>query len=288
MHGETEDEKNARILEIAKAVNSQKPIKPADLKANSPEQLRFVQAMRDEGIFYQTKRGEEPPKEYKLPYKNTDLAETGKLCLCAVFQMPGTGRSKPSTMYDQNYYDVIFGGDQSQTARICRELLYIYYYFQKTFIEEYDSKNSASPMAKDTITFARNSRTVCVAFVAFASRYVQGNITEETVSCMKSAVTSSSASERLRGLVSKLDGVKYILPENISSQKEYDRVLNELFTVIITFGHTVYDFEKSNDPTIRETNFLKDDRSYYKIIYLQWPHIKERIKEIFSSINSPS
>ncbi len=288
VHGETEDEKNARILEIAKAVNSQKPIKPADLKANSPEQLRFVQAMRDEGIFYQTKRGEEPPKEYKLPYKNTDLAETGKLCLCAVFQMPGTGRSKPSTMYDQNYYDVIFGGDQSQTARICRELLYIYYYFQKTFIEEYDSKNSASPMAKDTITFARNSRTVCVAFVAFASRYVQENITEETVLCMKSAITSSSASERLRGLVSKLDGVKYILPKSISSQREYNRVLDELFTVIITFGYTVYDFEKSNDPTIRETNFLKDDRSYYKIISLQWPHIKERIKEIFSSINSPS
>ncbi|MBR1806712.1 MAG: AIPR family protein [Selenomonadaceae bacterium] len=56
--GITADEKNAFSLEIAKAANSQKPIKDADLKANAPEQIRFAQAMRTIGIFYQTKRGE--------------------------------------------------------------------------------------------------------------------------------------------------------------------------------------------------------------------------------------
>ena len=56
--GNTEDEKNRFTLSIAKATNSQKAIKPVDLKANSPEQIRFSQAMREVGIFYQTKRGE--------------------------------------------------------------------------------------------------------------------------------------------------------------------------------------------------------------------------------------
>ena len=61
MKEENEDEKNAFSLEIAKATNTQKPIKQVDLKANSPEQVRFAQAMREVGVFYQTKRGETVP-----------------------------------------------------------------------------------------------------------------------------------------------------------------------------------------------------------------------------------
>ncbi len=89
--GSSEDEKNMYILEIARAVNSQKPIKQIDLKANSPEQIRFAKAMREAGIFYQTKRGEAVPKAYSTDYLNTDLAEVGKLCLCAIL---GTYLSK--------------------------------------------------------------------------------------------------------------------------------------------------------------------------------------------------
>ena len=245
--GNGDDEKNSYILEIAKAVNSQKPIRPADLKANSPEQIRFVQAMRDVGIFYQTKRGEVVPKDYKQAYKNTDLTEVGKLCLCAVFQMPGTARSKRPVIYEPDYYDVIFCGDQAHTAqiaRICHELLYIDYYFHQTFIKNYEAQNASSPMARDTIKFARYSRTLCIAFVAFASRYMQGNITEETVSCMKNATTSSPAFDNFRGLVENVDGVKYILPERLSSQEERDKMLDELFTTIISFGCTMFNYGK--------------------------------------------
>ena len=93
--GENEDEKNLFSLEIAKATNSQKAIRPVDLKANSPEQVRFSQIMREAGIFYQTKRGAVVPKEFKPAYLNSDLSEIGKLCLSGIFQMPGTSRNKP-------------------------------------------------------------------------------------------------------------------------------------------------------------------------------------------------
>jgi hypothetical protein len=36
--------------------------------------------MRNVGVFYQTKRGEVIPKDFKDDYKNTDLVEVGKLC----------------------------------------------------------------------------------------------------------------------------------------------------------------------------------------------------------------
>lgn len=287
--GACDEEKYSYILEIAKAVNSQKPIRPADLKANSPEQVRFVQAMRDEGVFYQTKRGETAPKEYKPTYKNTNLAEAGKLCLCAVFQMPGTGRNRHSAIYDEEYYDVIFRGDQMHTARIvriCRDALYIDYHFHQIFIKKYESVNASSSMGKEMIKFARYARTLCIAFVAFASRYMQGNITEETVSCMKSTVTSSPSAERLRILAGNIDGVKCILPDSISQDKR-DEILDELFTVIISSGYTLYNFERDNNPTITETNFLKYDTSYYKIISMQWHQIKNKIMDILGGINFP-
>lgn len=73
--GDTEDEKNAFSLSIAKATNTQKPIKPVDLKANSPEQVRFAQSMREVGIFYQTKRGETVPRAFSEAYLNSSLVE---------------------------------------------------------------------------------------------------------------------------------------------------------------------------------------------------------------------
>ncbi|MCH5185445.1 MAG: AIPR family protein [Oscillospiraceae bacterium] len=130
---ETEDDKTKFSLEIAKATNSQKAIKPIDLKSNSPEQVRFAQTMREAGIFYQTKRGEEVPKQYRDKWRNSDLLEIGKLCLCAVFQLPCTSRSKPSSIYNEKYYNVIFDGNQSQIAKICKELLYIDNYYRTVF-----------------------------------------------------------------------------------------------------------------------------------------------------------
>lgn len=142
-------------------------------------------------------------------------------------------------------------------------------------------------MDKERIQLARNSRTACIAFVAFASRYYQGNITEDTVSYMKNAVTSSSALETLLKDLSELGEVRYILPENIFLQKDcYNRVLEELFNAFIDFSYTIYNFTHGKDPTVTASNFLKSDRNYYAIISFQWFNVKSRIKQIFDSINS--
>lgn len=282
--GSSEDEKNLYSLEIAKAANSQKPIRDIDLKANAPEQVRFARAMREAGIFYQTKRGEDIPKAYKPNYLNTDLAEVGKLCLCAVFQIPGISRSKPSSLYKPKYYDIIFRRDPEKIARICRELLYIDDFFRSTFIKEYDRNNKGEgKKAEDKISFAHNARTACIAFVAFASRYIDGNLTDRDVDSMTYAKSDTDIYDIFR----ELDGFDFVLPPQLFAQKDkYDDVLRKLFNLIISSGITAYTFAKGYDPSVTATNFLKADKNYYKIISAQWPQIKSEIKKIFDDISA--
>ena len=282
VQGNSSDERNLYTLEIAKAANSQKPIKAIDLKANSPEQVRFTQAMKDADIFYQTKRGETVPKEYRTNYMNTNLAEVGKLCLCAIFQIPGVSRSKPSSLYKPQYYDVIFNGDQMKIARLCRELLYIDSFFRSVFIKEYDrTHRGAGKISEDNISFAHNARTVCIAFVALCSRYRQGNLVDQHIYQMESAQSDSGLYDALRNL----NGIKYILPDNLFRQKDkYDDVIRQLFEVIISSGIMTYSIARGYEPSITATNFLKTDKNYYKILSAQWQQIKTSIDKIFDDV----
>lgn len=281
--GNTEDEKNAFSLAIAKATNTQKPIKAVDLKANAPEQVRFSQAMRDAGIFYQTKRGESIPRNYKEPYLNSSLLEVGKLCLAAVFQIPCTSRSKPSTLYLPQYYDKTFNSDQQQIAKLSRDLLYVDYYFRNMFLKEFDRDNGSTPNSNDRIAFAHNARTICIAFVAFASRYQQGNLQDQDLNTVFTTASKDNGSDaKLYDIFSNLDGVTYIIPPSVFSEKnKCDSLLNSLFKVIINAGITSFSMAARYDNTLTATNFLKKDKNYYAILSDQWATISENIKSIW-------
>ena len=284
--GESEDEKNAVSLAIAKATNTQKPIKPVDLKANAPEQIRFSQAMRDVGIFYQTKRGESIPKAYKEPFLNSSLVEIGKLCLAAIFQIPCASRSKPSSLYLPQHYEVVFNKNQQQIAKLCKEMLYIDYYFRSIFLKKFDRDNSSVPGTNDRISFAHNARTVCIAFVAFASRYYQKNIQDQDLDVIFSAARSdSSTSSKLYDIFSNIDGVSYfIVPAVFNQKNQYDEILDKLFTTIIDAGITSFSMASRYDSTLTATNFLKRDKNYYAILNDHWTRIQESIFKIFGSI----
>lgn len=283
--GETEDEKNLFSLEIAKATNSQKAIKPVDLKANSPEQVRFSQTMREVGVFYQTKRGEVVPKEFKPTYLNSDLSEIGKLCLSGIFQMPGTSRNKPSSLYNADYYDVIFNGNQTQIAKICKELLYIDYYFRNMFLKRFDSENRKQPDAEKRITFAHNARTICLAFVVVASRYYQGNIQEEDLQYIFDSSRSEKPDPHVYESMRNLSGIQWLLPPNIFKNKDsYEEVLYKLFMQIINAGSMCYSMASIYEEGLNASNYLKKDKNYYSILQFQWQPLKAGIKDIFDTI----
>lgn len=277
--GESEDEKNSFSLEIAKATNSQKAIKPVDLKANSPEQVRFAQAMREVGVFYQTKRGETVPSQYRAPYLNTDLLEVGKLCLAAVFQVPCASRSKPSSLYMDKYYEPVFNGNQTQIARICKELLYIDNYFRTIFQRNFDRENGNMPNASTRISFAHNARTVCIAFAAFAARYHQGNISNQDLETVFSAARSESAADSLYEVIRDLRAMQTLLPASFVANKDkYDAALDKLFNAIINAGITSYSIACNYDSTLTATNFLKKDKNYYDILGMHWMTLQAEIQ----------
>lgn len=279
--GESEDEKNAFSLEIAKATNSQKAIKPVDLKANSPEQVRFAQAMREVGVFYQTKRGETVPTQFRAPYLNTDLLEVGKLCLAAIFQVPCASRSKPSSLYMDKYYEPVFNGNQAQIARICKELLYIDNYFRTVFQRNFDRENGNMPNASTRISFAHNARTVCIAWAAFAARYSQGNITNQDLETIFSAARSDSAADSLYEVFRDLGNMQSLLPAAFVADKDkYDAALDKLFNAIINAGITSYSIACNYDSTLTATNFLKKDKNYYDILGMHWMTLQAEIQGV--------
>lgn len=282
--GATEDEKNLFSLEIAKAANSQKAIKKIDLKANSPEQVRFGQTMREVGIFYQTKRGETVPKVYKAAYLNTDLADVGKLALAGIFQMPGACRNKPSTLYQPQYYDFIFNGNQMQVARICKELLYINFYFKDIFQKRFDAENRGQPDDKEMIAFAHNARTICIAFAAFAARYKQGNIGPEQVQVICDASRKEIAEPQLYETVRNLVNVDGLFSSVFNDKDKYDELLYKLFMLIISYGFSSYMMAAEHEEGLNASNYLKKDRNYYSILRGNWMRIRRELEAILNDM----
>lgn len=286
IQGETEDEKGDFILKIAQATNSQKAIKQIDLKANSPEQIRFAREMRNNKIFYQTKRGELIPKEYKEDYLNTDLSETGKLCLAAIFQRPGTSRNKPSTIYNSKYYDVIFNGDQIKIAKLTKQLLYMDYYFRDIFLNQFDKQNETNPNINELLPFAHNARTTCIAFTAFASRYYYKNIDDKKVATLFRNIKSDSSSDTLYDLFGDTKSMNLFFPESIFKDKtKLDGILYQLYDAIIKAGRKCYSTSLRYDSSLSQTNFLKKDENYYYILQDGWDILSEKIATVFDSMN---
>lgn len=282
--GDNEDEKNLFGLEIAKATNSQKAIKQIDLKANAPEQVRFARAMRECGIFYQTKRGEIVPKDYKEDYKNTDLVEVGKLCLAGLFQLPGTSRSKPSSLYLEKYYNPVFNEDQVVISSFVKELLYIDSYYRKKFIYKFDKAYEKSPLASEIFPFAHNARTICIAFAALAARYYNKNITSSDLRAIFAHLNEDKAYDTyFYDIFKDMDSLSPLFPKKIIANKDmYDNILYALFETIILSGHKYYSSKKESDNSLIESNFLKIDRNYYAILKFDWFNFESKIMNIFN------
>jgi len=275
--GVTDKEKSAFSLEIAKAANSQKAIKPADLKANSPEQRSFSQTMRAIGIFYQTKRGENVPSQFETTYLHTKLLDVGKLCLAAIFQEPCKSRSKPSEVYKPEYYNPIFNGNQKQIADICKELLYIDDYFTKKFLPKFDCENKDMPDAANRIPFAHTARTICIAFTALAARYHYRNLTDKDVTFF----TTSTSDSDVRKMLHNLGDMKSLLPIELYTDA-YDVALNELFEAIIEEGMVIYSPKALADKSLTPANFLKKDANYYEILKQRLPTLSKTIRRTFT------
>lgn len=282
--GESEDEKSLFSLEISKATNSQKAIKSIDLKANAPEQVKFSNSMREVNVFYQTKRGEEIPSSFRsYDYLNADLSQVGKLCLAGIFQLPASSRSKPSTLYNDLYYNVIFCGNQKNVSLISRDLLYVDYFFRNSFLKKFDNKYDGNSI----ISFAHNSRTICISFTCLVSRILCGNISKKIFSQnLEKIGTDNYYMDNFYDILKDIEKFSGIFKNEcfIHNKDLIDETLFKLFEKIIKEGSKMFNLAKSSDQALNETNYLKSDKRYFEILRINWAdflEIFEQENEIF-------
>lgn len=255
--GANANERDQFTHNIAEASNSQKPIKKADLKSNTPEQLRLRERLHKYQVYYITKKGDRAPKQYSEPYQSATLEQVGKLGLAAVLQMPGSARSNSQRMYQDEYYYSIFGQD-AKAGVIADTLKISYYYdlFIKNGIKDkgYDEK-TALPMMK-------NGKTFQIACIAFLCKICYGVFTYDTVAGLL------NNTDEVKQVLKQMGKMERLISVNIPDEQG---TFFEMFSVIgdevlgYCFSNALDDAESSQD-TLMPSNYLKLDTNYYKDI----------------------
>ena len=275
--GANANERDQFTHNIAEASNSQKPIKKADLKSNTPEQLRLRERLYKYQVYYITKKGDHAPKQYAEPYQSATLEQVGKLGLAAVLQMPGSARSNPQRMYQDEYYYSIFGQD-AKAGVIADTLKVSYYYdlFIKTGIKEkgYDEK-TALPMMK-------NGKTFQIACIAFLCKICYGVFTYDTVARLL------SNTDEVKQVLRQMGGMERLISVNIQDEQG---AFFKMFSVIgdevlgYCFSNALDDAESSQD-TVIPSNYLKSDTNYYKDIIKRLWRIFNKNSELKGGIHA--
>ncbi len=260
------EEKQQFIYEVSKATNSQKAIKPSDLRANNKEQKLFEDALLRSGVFYKTKRGMEVPASYRSAYLNCDLPKVGKLALAGLFLMPGSSRNKPSIIYEEenNFYDTIFAfATMNRIAPYIADLLYVDYYFDKKFITNY----RVTIVNDGKKRFAGNCRTFVTAFVGFFGKYYQNEFdTEDMVYISNAHVEKQDDVVKLQKILYKNNNCPKVFTNRSINLDERDSILDQMFKYAINLGFDQYNAYKNaqgEDDAVDETNWLKRDSSFY-------------------------
>lgn len=255
--GTNELEKDVFISGIADATNSQKPIKPADLKANAPEQQRLYSRLKSRGVYYITKKGDKTPKQYEQPYQSTKLEAVGKLSLAAVLQMPGSARSNSSRMYQDEYYYPIFGPDAKEG--VIADLLKISYFYDN-FVKNNAKKGLFDE--RNVLPMIKNGKTFQIACITLLCKIENGLFTFDNIS------DSYNDTDSMKKMLKKMNNLDCIIKNKIDGE---EKVFNDIFSIL---GEDVlgYCFEKALDKaeddqkSLAASDYLKKDTTYYKDI----------------------
>ena len=255
--GESEEEKDTFILGIADATNSQKPIKPADLKANTPEQLKLRLRLNNKGVYYITKKGDKTPKQYAEPYQSTKMETVGKLSLASTLQMPGSARANSKRMFNDEYYYLIFGNDAKEG--VIADLLRISYYYDRFLKADLKSRGYDE---RSVLPMIKNGRTFQYACISLLCKINYGTIDYSAIA------SSLNDTDTLKKLLRKMDGTDCLVTGSIQNEED---VFFSIFDIIgdevlgYCFGNAL-DQADSEQKALAASDYLKKDSTYYKDI----------------------
>ncbi len=240
--------------EVAKATNSQKPIKAKDLKANTPEQKALGIELERLGVQYVIKSGDKIRKEFSDTSKHTNLEQIGKLGMAAMLQYPGYARNAMAKMFDDDKYYRIFKDTDPQIYVDLLKIDTLYRYFI--------SSSKAKSTANYEIT--RNARTFVIGAISYLSFIMQFGAFEQLAKIqIDSGLPNGDYKALQDGLISKMH---CIIVNRCDDER--DLFIN-LFIDICGFIADRYDamYEgKSEDERVSPSNYLKSNEKQIAIL----------------------
>ena len=264
MQGDSEQEQNQFVLEIAKAANEQKPIKEEDLKANSNEQIEFQKDLAKYDILYVMKRGPKVKLNSKSlhMYEIVKLIEAGKLMMAGILQLPGFSRNSNAKIFDEKFYNFMFPThDKNALARhahILRDLLYIQYVYDQLLNDQNNG------FGQQEMVYANNARTIAIAFIALLSRIHNQSINLNELRSYLSEI--SDPAKQVTKLFADNNKFTAIFDDKDYKNKEQQIYpgLVKLFNLVIKEGSNQYSTMKKLNPQLNESNYLKSNKTYYE------------------------
>lgn len=244
------------IHAIAEATNSQKPIKKADMKANTPEQARLHEKLLHENVYYITKKGDKYSRQFSQKYQVATLEQVGKLCFAGALQMPGTARSNSQRMYSDDYYYSLFGAEAK--AGIIADLLKISFYYENFLKSDLNEKGFDEEY---TIPMMRNGRTFQYACICFLCKIAYGVFEYDQIKIY------FENTDELRKIIRSTEGMSRIISNRHIQDEEqcFFEVFSEIGeSVLAPCFEKAVESARSIQKSIAASDYLKSDLNYYR------------------------
>lgn len=254
---------DAFIRKVSEASNSQKPIKPRDLKANSSEQKILQNNFINNGKYQlavEIKRGVKAAN-----YRNVESWErvnnefVGQVILATQYQKPGTARSEKAKIFSNDpTYMLIFSKDKvkkydyNSLYELVR-LAHLYDEFKLKRVDELDKeiKKTTEEAAKNTLidekSVCNNAKFVTLGIISYyLKRYY--------------FKTKDRNDDKYNEPV-----INGYLSLNYHDDDYIDR-LYDFFAFIINKLTIIYNTNRSNLGLTSVSNFFKTDKNYKECI----------------------
>ena len=238
-----QDIQDSFISKISEASNSQKPIKPRDLKANTKDQklLQHRSQSNHYPLSIEIKRGVRP-KNYKKVEKWQRVTNeyVGQLIYACLFQKPGPARNSSTTLFSSTkiYNQVFVRKHDYDTIYDLVRLGDVY----DSFLSDYADK-----FEFDSLSLAKNGKLCVLAICIYFLKKHKGLVTDAT--------SPGIYKDNIAGLLVS------DYPDDDLEEKLY-----ELFGFIIKILKDLYDAKKESMKITSFSNFFKGEQYYTDLI----------------------
>lgn len=250
------------ISRISEASNSQKPIKPRDLKANSPEQKLLQAQCAQNGAYslaIEIKRGVKP-KNYKKvqePWQKTTNEYIGQLVWACIFQRPSSARNNKNTIFssDSMYKQIFLRKFDCNTLFDLVKIGDIF--------DNYSNNVASTTEDLDTIAILKNGKFAILAIFVYLLKKQRG-------------IVEDHSSKNLHK-----DNISGFIISHYSGD-DLEECTQRLFSFIIKTLSATY---KTNKEALKVTscsNFFKRDELYDEYILRDFDNLDEWDKEKIS------